>query len=188
MHVVYPRANASLWRAVAERGVLLSEAPLGSAPEGWRFPARNRLIAALADVVVVVESHVTGGSMSTVDEALRRDRPVMAVPGSVRSDASRGTHALLAEGAIPAGSVDDVVLLLGVTAGARRAVVDGRVAPDTDGSQVLDAVGWQPATLDQVVLRTGLDIAAAAVAVEALVEQGWLAQAEGWLERVPAQP
>jgi DNA processing protein len=63
LDVVYPRGNADLWRRMGEVGTLLSEAPLGTRPEAWRFPARNRIIAALADVVVVVESKVTGGSM-----------------------------------------------------------------------------------------------------------------------------
>jgi len=186
LDVIYPRANADLWQRVAEQGVVLGEAPLGARPEGWRFPARNRLIAALADVVVVVESHVAGGSMSTVDEALRRDRPVMAVPGSVHSDASAGTNRLLADGAGPVASVDDILAVLGCTAGPRRAIVDPRSSPDDSGRAVLDAVGWQPATLDQVVLRSGLDVASAAATTELLVAAGWLAVVEGWFERVPA--
>src|SRR5690606_670101 len=68
LDTVYPRGQERLWRDVAAAGVLLSEAPLGGAPERWRFPARNRVIAALADVVVVVESHRRGGSLHTVDE------------------------------------------------------------------------------------------------------------------------
>ncbi len=186
LDMVYPRANDVLWQQVAERGLLLSEAPLGAAPEGWRFPARNRLIAALADVVVVVESHVRGGSMSTVDEALRRDRPVLAVPGSVRSDASAGTNALLAQGAGPVTGVDDILAVLGCTPGPRRPVADDRLAPDEVGTTVLDAVGWQPSTLDQVVLRTAFDVGAVALAVERLIEAGWLVRTGGWLERVPA--
>src|SRR5690606_15953266 len=66
LDVVYPRGQAELWRAVTRAGVLLSETPLGCGPERWRFPARNRIIAALADVVVVVESHRRGGSLYTV--------------------------------------------------------------------------------------------------------------------------
>ena len=66
LDVVYPRRNAALWREVERRGVLLGEAPLGAPPERWRFPARNRMIAAIADVVVVVESRDAGGSMHTV--------------------------------------------------------------------------------------------------------------------------
>ena len=79
------RGDLSLWREVERRGVLLGEAPLGAAPERWRFPARNRMIAAIADAVVVVESQRAGGSMHTVTEAERASRPCSPRrPGSQR--------------------------------------------------------------------------------------------------------
>ena len=80
LDVVYPRRNAQLWTRVARDGVLLTEHPLGAKPVGWHFLARNRIIAALADVVVVVESHEHGGSLQTATEAARRGIPVLAVP------------------------------------------------------------------------------------------------------------
>ncbi len=113
LDVVYPRAHAALWDEVAERGLLLSEAPTTFNPKRWRFPARNRLIAALSHGIVVVESHQRGGALSTVDEGLHRDRPVMAVPGSVLSPASRGTNALLVDGAAPVRDAVDVLATLG---------------------------------------------------------------------------
>lgn len=109
---VYPPEHRELQTAVARTGPVLAEAPLGAAPQAWRFPARNRIIAALADVVVVVESGDTGGSMHTVEEALARDRPVMAVPGPIGSLASRGCNRLIGEGAIPIVELDDVVRLV----------------------------------------------------------------------------
>ena len=129
LDVVYPRRHRSLWQLVAERGVVLSEHPLGSAPVAWHFPARNRLIAALADVVVVVESQERGGSMHTVDEAQRRDVDVMAVPGPVTSRASTGTNRLLADGAEVARDATDVLVKLGLGSGSRRATVERRPAP-----------------------------------------------------------
>src|SRR5204862_1786721 len=99
LDVIYPWRHRALWGAVEKQGVVLGEAPLGAAPEPWRFPARNRIVAALADVVIVVESRETGGSMHTVAEALRRDRPVFAAPGPVRSPTSTGTNRLLRDGA-----------------------------------------------------------------------------------------
>lgn len=81
-------------------------------PPTWRFPARNRLLAALADVVVVVESARSGGSMHTVREAIDRSRPVLAVPGSVRSRASEGTNMLISEGCDPCVDVLDVLTAL----------------------------------------------------------------------------
>ena len=121
LDVVYPRGNADLWEAVAAAGGLITEAPLGAEPEAWRFPARNRLLAALADVVVVVESKEAGGSMHTVEQAIRRGVTVMAVPGSVRNPAAAGANRLISEGCPPACSVDDVLVALGFAAEARPA-------------------------------------------------------------------
>ncbi|MYA40550.1 MAG: DNA-protecting protein DprA [Gemmatimonadetes bacterium] len=122
LDVVCPRGNRDLWEAVSATGTLLSEAPLGAEPESWRFPARNRLLAALADVVVVVESRRSGGSMRTVEEAIRREGTVMAVPGSVRNPAAEGTNRLLSKGCTPACSTDDVLVALGLaTAGVNPA-------------------------------------------------------------------
>ncbi|MGH9088059.1 MAG: DNA-processing protein DprA, partial [Acidimicrobiales bacterium] len=110
----YPRRHALLWRRVAEAGAVLSEAPVGAADLGWRFPQRNRIIAALAHVVVVVECHATGGSLHTVRAATRRSVPVGAVPGSVRSPASNGTNDLLADGCFVVRDATDVLVALGL--------------------------------------------------------------------------
>jgi DNA processing protein len=188
LDVVYPRAQTKLWQAVARAGVLLSEAPPGAAPARWRFPARNRIIAALADLVIVVESHRRGGSLHTVDEADRRAIDVLAVPGSVRNPAAVGTNELLAEGRAPVCSVDDVLVALGLATGRRRgAVGDHRAPPEAADRPVLEAVGWQPATLDHLVLRTGLDLGRLAPALDRLCSAGWVARHGGWYERVAAR-
>lgn len=183
MDRAYPERNRALWRAVADHGVLLGEAPLGAPPERWRFPARNRIIAALADVVVVVESHASGGSMHTVAEAAARDRVVLAVPGPVRSSASDGCLELLADGCAPCRDVDDVLLALGIS-GAEAAPLDSRPSPDCIGQQVLDSLGWQPADAEQIKGRTGLAMAEVAGAVEELRAAGWVAVSGRWIERV----
>lgn len=109
LDVVYPKGNASLWREVEDHGVVFSEAPLGTAPQPRVFPARNRIIAALSDVVVVVECQLGGGALYTAEAAARRSIPVCAVPGSVRSPASAGTNGLLVDGCTPVRDVDDVL-------------------------------------------------------------------------------
>ena len=119
--VVYPASNATLWASVAERGAVLSESPLGTPPLPRAFPARNRIIAALADVVVVVECHHRGGSLHTAEAAARRGIPVGAVPGSVRSPASRGTNGLLVDGCIPIRDADDALVAVSLAAGGREA-------------------------------------------------------------------
>jgi DNA processing protein len=118
LDVVYPPSNRELWAQVAERGVILSESALGTKPHPGVFPARNRIIAALSDVVVVVESHRGGGSLYTAEAAARRSIPVCAVPGSVRSRASDGTNALLVDGCAPVRDATDVLVALSLaTAG-----------------------------------------------------------------------
>jgi DNA processing protein len=187
LDVVYPRHQTVLWEAVGRTGVLLSEAPLGARPERWRFPARNRIIVACADLVVVVESHHRGGSMHTVDEADRRGIDVMAVPGSVRNAAAAGTNDLLAEGRAPVCSAQDVLVALGLgTAGRAADPIDRRTPPEPADEPVLAALGWQPATLDQLVLRAGLDLAVLAPSLDRLCEAGWVARRGGWYERLAA--
>lgn len=108
----YPRRHARLWERLAGCGLIVSECPVGVGNERWRFPVRNRLLAALSRVVVVVECHPRGGSLHTVAAADRRGIPVGAVPGSVRSPASAGTNALLADGAFPVRDTADVLVAL----------------------------------------------------------------------------
>ena len=183
LDVVYPRRHARLWDEVGERGLLLSEAPLGARPEPWRFPVRNRVIAALAEAVVVVESHVRGGSLHTVDAALARDRPVLAVPGSVRSPASAFPNALLADGCPPVRDALDVLVVLGLSS-CRAAAPSRRPPPTGEEGTVLAAVGWEPATLEEVVARSGLAPGRAGLMLARLEDDGWVVGRGGWWERV----
>ena len=186
LDVIYPKRHASLWRRVEQAGVVLSEAPLGAAPEPWRFPSRNRLVAALADVVVVVESPRRGGSMHTVDAALERDVPVLAVPGAVTSPTSAGCNQLLADAvAGVARGADDVLSLLGLSVAAvTRGGPETRPAPTAEQTKILDAFGWQPAALEQLAVRTGLGLGTLAEALQHLEAGGWVAADGGWFERV----
>lgn len=184
LDVVYPRGHSGLWRDVAGAGVLFSEYPLGSGSDAWHFPTRNRIIAALADVLVVVESHEWGGSMHTVEHAQRRQKLVMAVPGPVRSPASAGTNKLLSEGVSVARDVTDVLVAIGLERPAPRPSGERRPAPAGDGQVVLDALGWQPATFEQLVVRSGLALSGVASALDQLQADGWVDQVCGWYERV----
>ena len=182
LDIVYPRGNRDLWEAVSAAGTLLTEAPLGAEPEGWRFPARNRLLAALADVVVVVESKRAGGSMHTVEEAIRREVTVMAVPGSVRNPAAEGTNLLLSEGCAPACSTEDVLVALGLaTAGAAGGAEQSAGRIDVESldplqQRLLDLLDDGPVSLDALVLRAGAPAPAVLVAAEGLERSGLLAR------------
>ena len=189
--VAYPRQHAALWRQVVATGAVISETPPGTPAQSWRFPARNRVIAGLARMVVVVESHVTGGSWHTVDAALRRGVEVAAVPGSVHSPASAGTNALLRDGATPVRGAQDVLDALGLQGGALAppkagdARSNGRgtavEAPAPLAEKVLAALGWRPRCLEELVERSGLPVGAAVVVLDQLEAAGEIVSSEdGW--------
>lgn len=181
--VPYPKPHAELWGWVGTHGLLLSEWPPGTTPEPWRFPLRNRILAALCEVLVVVESRERGGSLITARAAADRDVEVMAVPGSPRNRACTGTNALLVDGAAPCTSVDDVLAALGLDHRRQCALpFDPRPEPDQVEQQVLAVCGEAPSTLDTIVSTLGIDVAVAAMAVARLEHWGRLVEAGGWFE------
>ncbi|MBW3557562.1 MAG: DNA-processing protein DprA [Actinobacteria bacterium] len=191
LDVIYPPRHRPLWRRVAEAGLILSEAPLGAPPEAWRFPERNRIIAALSRVVVVVESHAAGGSLSTVRAASERGITVMAVPGSVRSPSSAGTNRLLADGVAPATDAQDVLVALalegvGVPGPAAQPTAVPPVEVEGEAADVLAAVDWTPTTTEEILRRTGLPLGQGSAALTRLEVSGLVRRRGSWWERVPA--
>ena len=187
LDVVYPKRHTRLWHSVADRGCLITEANFGTPPEPWRFPERNRIIAALADIVLVVEAHHSSGTRHTVDAAIARAVPVMAVPGPVGSPASDGANQLLREGCAPACEVDDVLAALGLElAGAGGSSWDPRPTPDPSDEPVLAALDWSPTSLESALRRTGLRPAQVTASLYRLLEAGWVRCRDGWWERVAA--
>ena len=185
LDIVYPRESARLWDEVTARGLLLSEAPPGAPPEPWRFPARNRIIAALAEVVVVVESRRRGGSMSTVEEALARDRTVLAVPGSVRAGASEGTNHLITEGAVLVRDVGDVMVALGFARPSSMSTRAGALETlDPADRPVAEVLARRACDLDGLIRATGLPLATVALSVTRLELKGLVARRAGWIEYV----
>jgi len=182
LDVVYPRRHAVLFDRVRANGLLVSEYPFGTQPLRWRFPVRNRIIAALADVVVVVEATVSGGARITAGFALEYDRTVLAMPGSRRNRAAEGCNALLADGAHPLLSPDDVLVALGLTPGARRGwgAPPARGQPAGEAAVLLRACGGEPATVDQLASRTGLGPDRVALAVRELERGGWMTRDRGY--------
>lgn len=185
----YPRVNAGLWEAVAGHGVVLSEWPPGTAPEPFRFPLRNRILAALSEIVVVVESRERGGSLITAQAAIERGIDVMAVPGSVNNRAAMGANQLLRDGAAPVTSPQDVLVALGLDnrrSGATE--YDPRPLPRGLDAQVLDRCRRDPCTLDEVVVELALPLAEAAMTMARLERAGWVQEAGGWFEPVVSWP
>jgi DNA processing protein len=132
--IAYPSENADLMQSIAETGAVISERPLGSAPQARHFPRRNRLISGFSSGVVVVEAAPKSGSLITARMAAEQGREVMAVPGSPLDARHRGTNQLIREGATLVETADDVRDGLGslVTAkparSPRRMAADGAIA------------------------------------------------------------
>lgn len=182
LDVVYPPEHGLEWDAVVDRGVLLSEAPPGTAPETHRFPLRNRILAALSEVLVVVESRARGGSMITVREAMKRDVTVMAVPGPPHSPVCDGTNGLLKDGCEPVTDVGDVLMALGLKSSAFRRGADTRDEPTVEERVVLDACTGRATTVDEMVLTLGVPVFEAGVLLGRLESKGWVQQVNGWWE------
>jgi DNA processing protein len=185
----YPPEHASLWNRIAATGLLLSEAPPGTTPERWRFPSRNRILAGVSDVLVVVESDELGGSMSTVAAAIERGTPVMAVPGSVTNPVARGTNGLLADGCGVVRDARDVLDHLALqqripmagTGGAGRVEPDGPMLPAV-WQRILTELQAAPLSTFALVDRLGLGFDDVETAVIGLIERRLVADRGLWLE------
>ena len=118
--VVYPAENGELSERIASSGLLVTEFPLGCAPEDWHFPRRNRIISGLSKAVVVVEAKEKSGSLITARLAADQGRDVMAVPGTFVGGRNRGANALLRDGAKLVESAVDILQELGMDSGLAR--------------------------------------------------------------------
>ena len=183
LDMTYPKENADLWKFVAENGLLLTESPPGTMPEAFRFPLRNRILAALCELVVVIESHAKGGSMITVEEAQRRDITVMAVPGSPRSLSSAGTNLLLQQGCAPVVDATDVMVALGLDNRRNHPqIFDSRRTPSLQDQALIAHMRGEAVTLDQLLMRASTDLVQTALALGRLESEGWVVNNAGWWE------
>jgi DNA processing protein len=163
---VYPRQHRDLAHRIAQRGVLLSEYPLGTPPLSANFPRRNRIIAGLAGGTLVVEAALQSGSLITARLASEQGKDVFAIPGSIHSTQARGCHALIKQGAKLVESAQDVleempgyVSRLFTPNFIADDVTNTRASDELDQSDpLLEALGFDPMGLDALQARTGLDI------------------------------
>jgi DNA processing protein len=194
LDVVYPREHRSLWHRVGAEGLLLSEHPPGAPPVAHHFPLRNRMVAALSEAVVVVESRERGGSLITADLAAERGVPVMAVPGHVASRASLGANGLLRDGATPVLDVGDILIALALDRlpldrlPSERLMLDRRPRPRADDRVVLQACSGVPRTIGEVARFADRPLLDVAMALARLEQSGWLHQVDGWYEALGSPP
>ena len=177
---VYPRQHLALAQRIAERGLLLSEYPLGTPPLAAHFPRRNRLIAGLSQGTLVVEAALGSGSLITARLALEAGREVFAMPGSVHAPQSKGCHALIRQGAKLVESAQHVLEELRLPeALARRPVAPA--ADTAEAPALLALLGHEPVGLDALQARCGLATAQLQAELLTLELQGQVARLPGGL-------
>jgi len=183
--VVYPRRHHVLHRDVVGAGLVLSELPPGTTPFRWSFPARNRIMAGLARMTVVVEAADPSGSLITVDFARDLGRSVAAVPGPVTAKVARGPNGLLRDGAVPITAPEDVLdELYGV--GRRRAAdapaTTSAPEPDDERLRVVLEAAERVASVAAIAEQTRLTPAEARAALGRLEAEGHLVRRDlgGW--------
>ncbi len=159
--VVYPRSHTGLYEQVKERGLLVSEYPLSTRPDGFRFPARNRIISGLSMGVIVVEATCKSGSLITARLALDQGREVFAVPGRIDSKKSEGTHRLIQQGAHLVQSADDVIeeLQLAVSMHQVESAPQAEVTPEKlsgPEEQLFGCIDVYPVDIDELTAKTGI--------------------------------
>ena len=164
---IYPKTNAGLADKISEDGALVSEFPLSWRPFAGNFPRRNRIISGLSAAVLVVEAARNSGSLITAKHALDQNREVFAVPGSIRNPMKQGCHGLLREGAGLAEHVEDIFAALGqfrhltgTSTAAAAAQPENINGLDEQEKVLLDNIGYEPTSLDDIVNKTKLEIEA----------------------------
>ena len=161
---VYPPENAGLAARIRAAGALVSEFPPRTPPLPQHFPRRNRIISGLARGTLVVEAARSSGSLITAERALQQGREVLAVPGSIRSPLSWGCHRLIREGAHLVAEAADVLTALSPMIfndeiqrlGSAAQRPDSSAPLDKEYEMLLDALGFEPATIDTLMARSGL--------------------------------
>ena len=166
--VPYPVGHRTLQLAIGQQGLLISEYPPGARAGPGCFPRRNRIIAALATVTIVVEAGIKSGALDTAERALNLGRTVAAVPGRIDAPQSEGTNGLLRTGATIIADVTDALTLLGLSA-PRRAP---RTTPEGDAGAVWAALGGGALDPDALCVRSGLPASRCLSAVTDLELQG----------------
>lgn len=163
--IVYPPENEGLYRAIAERGAIVSEAPLGTRPQARHFPRRNRIVSGLSAGVLVVEAALQSGSLITARQAAEQGREVFAIPGSPLDPRARGANRLIRDGAHLVEEPAEILAhLAGAPAPAAGPVAAVKAAPQQVDitaqsnpnpwrESVLACLGPAPTPVDEVIRR-----------------------------------
>jgi len=167
--VPYPVGHRQLHRAIAEKGLVISENPPGMKAHQGAFPKRNRIIAALAPLTIVVEAGFRSGALNTASQALALNHAVAAVPGPIDSEQSRGSNQLLRDGADFISTPEDALSLLGISPPTEKVLPP--LLPDSE-QKIWEAIDGGFIVTDALPGATGLGLAECLAAITSLEIMG----------------
>jgi DNA processing protein len=173
---IYPPENRKLAERIMQRGVLLSDYPLGTPPESSNFPPRNRIISGLAIATIVVEAGETSGALITAGFAAEQGREVFAVPGSILAPQSRGTNKLIQSGAQPLLAPEDVLQMMHLERAGEQRTARRALPTDETESMILDSLGNEPLHVDEIRSHTGLAVERVSAALVMMELKGLVRQ------------
>lgn len=156
--ICYPRENIDLYERIIENGALISDYPMGTAPAGWQFPQRNRLISGLADKILVVEAREKSGSLITVNYGLEQGKDIYAVPGRICDTLSGGCNRLIKEGAGIVLTAKDMVddINFSIIDNSKK-IRNNNYALEKDLEMLYSCVDLFPKSIHQLSMETGMD-------------------------------
>lgn len=157
--VNYPAENKKLYDAIADNGAVVSEFPLGSTPEPWRFPPRNRLISGLSLGVLVCQSPEASGALITAGYAAEQGKDTYAVPGNIDDERNRGCHKLIQDGAMLVQEAEDILRELGLDGQSDEEPRQMGLPIESLNEQERDIaslLSLEPVQLDEIIEKTGM--------------------------------
>ena len=156
LDLIYPARNKALAHELAERGLIISEFALGTPALAKNFPRRNRIISGLSRGVLVVEAALASGSLITARQAGEQGREVFAIPGSIHSPFSKGCHQLIKQGAKLVDEANDILIELHWGSAKPASAAPESGATEEENDPVLDAMGFDPVSVDSLLARVKL--------------------------------
>ncbi|NLT94628.1 MAG: DNA-protecting protein DprA [Clostridia bacterium] len=178
--VVYPRENLELYEQIINAGHsgVISEFPMGTNPQKFYFPLRNRIISGLADGILVIEAGEKSGSLITAEFALEQGKDVFAVPGPVDSSFYKGSHGLIKDGAKLVDSIDDILEEYGqLTLFREKPLKNNRL--DTLEKKIFFTLSWEPKSLEDIIMETKLSPQEVLTALSLLEIKGYIKEVAG---------
>ncbi len=176
---IYPPENRALAEQMMSRGALISDYPIGTAPESTNFPPRNRIISGLSLAVVVIEAGETSGALITAEFAAEQGREVFAVPGSILAPQSKGTNKLIQNGALPLLTPQDLLQALNLTRVGEQKAARKILPADEVEAKLMDTLGSEPLHVDEIRNQTGLPVEKVSAALVMMELKGMVRQVGG---------